>query len=68
MILLNMKMPESCEDCPFNYDQQECCASYDIGMIFFDQYRQKLFGEYFAENSGKRHPRCPMKEVKENEN
>ena len=67
MVEINITMPEDCNECPFNYDGQECCASFELNPpIFFDRFRRKMFGDDYEWEG--RHPRCPMKEVKENEN
>ena len=62
MILIDMKMPKSCCDCDFCYDDLECMASFHKKdkPIFFDR---KAFDKEPFEFCKERHPRCPLEEV-----
>lgn len=55
MILIeNMEMPESCKDCPLQYDATEGGAEYCC-----------LLDEYVGSRKTERLPNCPLREVTE---
>lgn len=65
MVKIDMSMPISCAECPFNYDGEECVASFENCLpIFFDWARKKFQGDDASyDYCGERHPRCPLMEV-----
>ena len=52
-VKIDMDMPKSCSECRFLYDGYACMASEEILCHLTDN-----------EFNRKRHPKCPLKEIK----
>ena len=51
ILIPNMDFPQSCNDCPMNYDSIDCTAKFEISL-------RNAEHEFLYED--KRHPDCPL--------
>lgn len=63
MILIDLEMPRSCDECPFRHENDD---------IFREDYRYRecsfpFCGMFVTDYTSSRHPQCPLKEVKSDE-
>lgn len=55
ILIPNVDFPQSCNDCPLNYDSIDCMAKFEISL-------RNAEHEFLYED--KRHPDCPLIEQK----